>query len=332
MKSLPWLRLYVDLPDNVKLRGLPTDTQLFFVWYLCLYRRGTIAGDTRPAQLAWVLHISEDDYTRHFKMLVDNRLLLADGTPKGWDERQTDIGVTDRMKRYRDKKKATVTDGCGMLRKVTNDAVTSQETEKETEKRREESERERGGQAADAHTPTPQALNSPGVDAALKDDAAQAAESNPPVTRAEADARAEQAGIAQNVVEKWWLFQQEQGWVNARGHRMTRDGAFSSLIRWKINEHRFVQADELAAKRIEAAEAIAARDGRNQANTSNFGRVASPRSVIARFRATVESLGKEAIYLAKFIEHDTKGMSAEDAAAVKAGYLAIMDGHPGCNE
>lgn len=113
---------------------------------------------------------------------------------------------------------------------------------------------------------------------------------------------------------------------------MTREGALSSLLRWKINEHRFVQADELTAKRIEAAEAIAARDGRNQADTSNFGRVVSPRSKIAKFRSMVESLGKGAIYLAKCIEHDTKGMSAEDAAAVKAGYLAIMDGHPGCTE
>lgn len=178
------------------------------------------------------------------------------------------------------------------------------------------------------HTPTQ------GIDSAIDDDRRQAEmhDTTPPVTRAEADARAEQAGIAPNVVEKWWLFQQEQGWVNARGHRMTRDGAFSSLLRWKINEHRFAQADELTAKRIEAAEAIAARDGRNQANTSNFGRVVSPRSKIARFRATVESLGKGAIYLDKFIEKDTEGMNPEDAAALKAGYLAIMDGHPGCKE
>jgi len=107
--------------------------------------------------------------------------------------------------------------------------------------------------------------NVEGFAEAIAADAAQAANAEPPVTRAEADARAAQAGVPPDIVEKWWLFQVEQGWVNARGHRMSRDGAFASLLRWKISEHRFAKLDELTAKRIEAAEAIASRNGRNQA-------------------------------------------------------------------
>lgn len=116
-------------------------------------------------------------------------------------------------------------------------------------------------------TPPP----TPGIETAKSDDKRQAEmhDTPPPVTRAEADARAAQAGVAPDLVEKWWLFQQEQGWVNARGHRMSRDGAFASLMRWKISEHRFAQRDELTAKRIEAAEAVASRDGRNRANTGD---------------------------------------------------------------
>lgn len=181
------------------------------------------------------------------------------------------------------------------------------------------------------HTPAPPS-SSYSLGEAIAADAAQAANAEPPVTRAEADARASQAGVAPDLVEKWWLFQQEQGWVNARGHRMSRDGAFASLLRWKISEHRFAQRDELTAKRIEAAEAVASRDGRNHASTSNIGRMDRVALAISSFRQTVSGIGKGAIYLEKCIKTESRGMSKADAEALRAGFLSVMGGHPGCVE
>ena len=183
------------------------------------------------------------------------------------------------------------------------------------------------------HTPAPPSSSS-SLGEAIAADAAQAANAEPPVTRAEADARAAQAGVPPDLVERWWLFQQEQGWVNARGHRMSRDGAFASLLRWKISEHRFAQRDELMAKRIEAAEAIASRDGRNQASTSNLTRSGSEvvDRLVSSFRQTVAGIGKGSVYVEKAIRHDSAGLSKADAERLRAGYLAVMGGHPGCVE
>ena len=122
--------------------------------------------------------------------------------------------------------------------------------------------------------------------------------------------------------------------MNARGHRMSRDGAFASLMRWKISEHRFAQRDELTAKRIEAAEAIASRDGRNQASTSNLTRSGSEavERLVSSFRQTVAGIGKGSVYVEKSIRHDSAGLSKADAERLRAGYLAVMGGHPGCVE
>jgi len=102
-----WLRLYVDMPDNVKLRRLPMDTQLVYVWLLCLHKRGQLVGaDTKD--VAWRLRMTEDEAKQHVKLLTEASLLLPDGTPKGWEERQfVSDSSTERSREWRAKRRET---------------------------------------------------------------------------------------------------------------------------------------------------------------------------------------------------------------------------------
>lgn len=321
MAKLSWFRVYTDIPDNFKLRRLEADEQLFFFWYLALYKRGD--ASTKPEDLSFHLRILQEDAARLMRTMLEARLVLADGTPKGWDEWQfVSDDVTLRTRKHREKTGGA--EGETFPKRSRNVPGTPPDTEYRVQRTESES----------GSVTNPPAPPSSSLVEAIAADTAQAANSEPPVTRAEADALAAQSGVAPAVVEKWWLFQQEQGWVNARGHRMSRDGAFASLIRWKISEHRFAQQDELTAKRIEAAEAIASKDGRNQASTSNLARSGSEvvdRKVSA-FRSFVGGIGKGSVYVEKAIRYDSAGLSKADAERLRAGYLDVMGGHPGCVE
>lgn len=101
-----WFKLYDDLPDNLKLRRLKEDAQLFFVWYLCIFDRGDIDAGTNANELAWLLRIDARRVERFIKELQEANLLLEDMTPKGWEERQgTAETSADKILRFREKQK-----------------------------------------------------------------------------------------------------------------------------------------------------------------------------------------------------------------------------------
>lgn len=97
-----WLRLYADMTDNAKLRMLPESAQLLYIWHLCLWKRGKAAPGADVGGLAWSLRVDVERARRDYGVLVESGLLLADLTPKGWDERQFQSdSSTERMRLLR---------------------------------------------------------------------------------------------------------------------------------------------------------------------------------------------------------------------------------------
>ena len=129
MSECLWLRLYCDLPDNLKLRRLSESDQLLYIWLLCLHKRGQLAGAT-VHDIQWRLRLNggcQDAIQR----LKDANLLLDDLTPKGWHERQfVSDSSTERVQRYRMKRYRNVTE-----------TPSETETETDTEKNKTRGER-----------------------------------------------------------------------------------------------------------------------------------------------------------------------------------------------
>lgn len=155
-----------------------------------------------------------------------------------------------------------------------------------------------------------------------------------PISIEEAEAHAKTIGLDPSEVEKWHTYWTQEGWLTKAKTPMSRKGALASLKRWQDNQPRFEDADRLTQARIDAAESIAARDGRNQASTSNLARSGSEAvdRLVSSFRQTVAGIGKGSVYVEKSIRHDSAGLSKADAERLRAGYLAVMGGHPGCVE
>jgi len=104
-KPLPWLRLYNDFPDNIKVRALPEPLQLRYVWFLCLERRGRFSGRS-DAEVAWLLRLTETDVTESRKQLAEAGLIDPGGEPHDWQERQSrSDSSAERTRKWRKRKK-----------------------------------------------------------------------------------------------------------------------------------------------------------------------------------------------------------------------------------
>jgi len=101
-----WFRVYTDLPNCVKLRRLPPDVQLAYVWFLCLHKEGELVG--KPvADIAWRLRLTEAETERYIVALQAAKCLADDRTPTGWRERQyKSDDATTRWREWRDKRHA----------------------------------------------------------------------------------------------------------------------------------------------------------------------------------------------------------------------------------
>lgn len=98
-----WLRLYSDLPDHVRMRKLPEETQLFLVWYWCKWKTGDIVAGASAEDVAWTLRVDAERARRDMGALVEREYLDEDGTPTNWDDRQfaSDGSGAERMRRHR---------------------------------------------------------------------------------------------------------------------------------------------------------------------------------------------------------------------------------------
>jgi hypothetical protein len=131
-----WFRLYCDFPNNHKLRMLPQETQLFFVWLMCLHKDEHLVGQT-PEQIAWTLRVSPEEAVSHIARLTAANLILKDLSPKGWDERQYDSdNSTGRWRKWRDKHHSNKlqTFDKRLNKQVSNVVESESESESDTEK------------------------------------------------------------------------------------------------------------------------------------------------------------------------------------------------------
>lgn len=98
-----WLRLYTDISENPKLRRLSESTQLFFVWCLCLHKRGWLVGKT-DGEIAFALRLKPAVTVKRLNELKEANLLLSDNTPKGWSECQfASDSSKERVRAHRDR-------------------------------------------------------------------------------------------------------------------------------------------------------------------------------------------------------------------------------------
>jgi hypothetical protein len=140
-----WFRLYTDFYRNLKVRRLKVESQVFFIYYLCLWKECNVtcnvAKNEGPAidDVAFLLHMDVDSAQTAFAELKEAGLILENGSPKGWNERQFESdNVTERVNNWR-KTRDNVT--CNVADNVTSNVasgkvkrcISSRATETETE-------------------------------------------------------------------------------------------------------------------------------------------------------------------------------------------------------
>lgn len=86
-RTLPWLRLWTDFPNDYRVCSVPEAMQARLVKLWCLHRRGLLVG-APVDQLAFELRLPAADVKETLAVLTAAGLLLADRTPRGWDKRQ----------------------------------------------------------------------------------------------------------------------------------------------------------------------------------------------------------------------------------------------------
>jgi hypothetical protein len=115
-----WVRLYCHVVDNPKVQRLAPG--VFRAWINLLCVAGKHDGRLgRIADMAFALRLPEDEMGRIAAVLVENRLLVADGDGyrlHDWDEHQyASDSSAERTRRYRARKQP-VTE-CDVTRNVT---------------------------------------------------------------------------------------------------------------------------------------------------------------------------------------------------------------------
>lgn len=117
--KLPWLRLYVEIIDNEKLRLLAFEDRWHYVAILCCKRAGILDAGDAPTLLRRKLAVKLGLAARELEAMADRlaELSLIDAAtfqPTGWDDHQfqsdTDPSAADRKRRQRARQKGEVTD------------------------------------------------------------------------------------------------------------------------------------------------------------------------------------------------------------------------------
>ena len=242
------MRLYTDFPDNLKVRRLTCEEQLFFLWYLCLYKRGDITKGTKQEDVAFMLRITVEDASRLLVKMVESNLVMKSGEPKGWRDWQyeSDGTATERSRRFRARKKASSNNG-NVARNVSfplqKQSCNGNETPPDTD--------------TDTDTELFSCENSTHT---RHEDDVQPDPIPPPITLDEAKGRGVQIGLSEAEAESCWNYYEGMDWItNKAGIRMSRNAAFAKLASWKVNKPRFDAMKRETQARIEASEAIAER-------------------------------------------------------------------------
>jgi 5-methylcytosine-specific restriction endonuclease McrA len=104
----PWIRLYTDVPTNIKVQRLPGD--LFKFWINCLCLSSEDGGLPTLESIAFSCRLRPHRVREYLEKLVEAHLIDKDLCVDGalsihaWDERQyTSDGSADRVRAYRDR-------------------------------------------------------------------------------------------------------------------------------------------------------------------------------------------------------------------------------------
>lgn len=128
-----WFRLYAEIINDPKVMILTEALRWRYVALLCLQCNGTFENSPDD-EIALSLRISLSEWIETRGMLIERRLLDANGKLTNWEKRQyisdlKDPTAAERQKRYRDNKRnernATVT-----LRSPESDTDTETDTDK----------------------------------------------------------------------------------------------------------------------------------------------------------------------------------------------------------
>lgn len=110
-KSLPWFRLHADILSDEKVLCLAVSDRWYFVAVLALKCSGVIDKYQEPElsrKVAAKLGIDNFETQELKRRLLDEELIDEKWQPTAWDARQyvTDAGAAERMRAYRQRKKA----------------------------------------------------------------------------------------------------------------------------------------------------------------------------------------------------------------------------------
>lgn len=108
MAHLPWLRLYVGIVDNAKLRLLPKIYRWYYVAILCLEQEGLLNSSSNllTRKIAVKLEVEVSELIDIKQKLIEVELIDDDWHPIGWNERQfKSDSSTERTRKYRENKK-----------------------------------------------------------------------------------------------------------------------------------------------------------------------------------------------------------------------------------
>lgn len=145
-----WLRLYSDLPDHVRMRKLPEETQLFLVWYWCKWKTGDIVAGASAEDVAWTLRVDADRARRDLGILIAAEYMDEDGTPTNWDDRQfPSDSSTERVRKHREQTTKRY------MERSSNALESESESETETEKNKNCPAGAAGRVAGEARQPKP---------------------------------------------------------------------------------------------------------------------------------------------------------------------------------
>jgi hypothetical protein len=254
-----WFKVYNDLPNNPKYFGLTYAQRSLFVEYLCIWNAELAQKNTASSKIAFILRRKPKEVERDMAELVKANLILNDGTPKGWDERQQGLETSaDRMRRLRERRKREPVKeprGRDATGDVTGD-VTSDAQRRKEKKREEKTEGPCGpvsplqgenNALGDAVPDLPgEPENPPPIEPPGADDYV-GAELEPPITEAEAVWYGERVGLTREASVECWNYWVGRDWIPPRANfRMSRAAAKAQLANWKTNRAVFAARDAKA--------------------------------------------------------------------------------------
>lgn len=131
MAEMRWFRMYTDAVDNPKLKLIAFEDRWHYVALCCLQRSGLLdkRGDPNLERMIAVkLGVQLRELDEIKRRLMEVNLVDEHYKPVGWEERQfVSDSSTDRVRKYREKKK------CNGMKRSGNVSVTPPDTETDTD-------------------------------------------------------------------------------------------------------------------------------------------------------------------------------------------------------